>query len=723
VRQSHEPQRLFRSKVLAGLALAAVIAALLGLATIWPEDRNLWGDEGTYVAMTASLVRDGDLVFDDADLQHLSEHPDDPAPTVILQKTRRGVTYSKPLLYPWMSAPLYAVMGETGLVATNMLSLTVALVLAWIYLRRLASSSNALATLLTFALASVVLVYLGWKMSDLALLSLTLSGLVLALGGRRLQIDGHDVTMPFGSLGSAILGGLLLGGAVSMRFTTAALAAAAAMALLLDRRWRRGLVVGVLSLSGFLAVSTVTVLQLGTANPYKAVRSSFNQNTGFPAGQTAQQAGERFGTRPATQSATWQPPLDIRRTTFSTLYFFVGRHTGLLFYFPAALILLVHILRRPDRVSLTLLAGVVAIVGFYLIWMPENYFGGATFVGNRYFLGAFPALLVALSHLPSKRSLAVAWILALIGWGSAVHSTHSIQGLDPSSQAHAYAGVFRRLPFESTAQRIDGLAERFWADDYVRFLDPFAAAAPWSFRLDSNHPMAEILVATDWDDQPLHFVVSPDTARVTFEVRDWRGQWSYSLPQASPGPPGLLTIPASIPWRHHSYWWNPRQIYGSRVLRLRLVGDGEKASAVVKYAGRGRELAPLAAEILGIEPPLPVVAAAGTETEITIQVRNTGRRPWKRTGLFPGAVGFRFVTGNQGQVAKRGSTPLPRNVPPRETLAMPMTIQWPDQPGTYQLAFDILREPTGALKSLGRVVLAVADVQVEARPSRDNREP
>ena len=724
VRQSHEPLRLSRSKALAGLAIGSVIAALVAMVVVRPDGHGLWGDEGTFVAMTASLVRDGDLVFDDSDLERILQQPGDAAPTLILQQTYRGITYSKPLLYPLISAPLYAVMGEPGLVATNALALAVALIIAWIHLRRLASASDALWTLCTFLFASVVLVYLGWKMSDLVLLSSTLAGLVLALGGRRLQIDGKDVTMPFSSHGAAIIGGLVLGAAVSIRFTTGALAAAAAVALLLDRRWRRGLVVGVLSVTGFLAVSGATVIFLGTANPYKSVRSSFNQDTGYPAGETVQQASERFATRPATQSATWQPPLDIRRSAYSALYFFVGRHTGLLFYFPAALVLLLHILRRPDRVSLTLLAGVMAIVGFYLIWMPENYFGGSTFVGNRYFLGAFPALLVASSRLPSRRSLAVAWAVALVSWGSAVYSAYSVRDLDDSSQAHAHAGIFRRLPFESTAHRIDGLAERFWADDYVRFLDPFAAAAPWSFRLDSSRPEAELLVATDWDGQPLHFVASPSAANVVVEVRDWRRQSGYSLPQESPEPPGLLVVATSTPWRRHSYWWKPGRIYNSRVLRFSLVGGGEEGvTAVVRYAGKGRELAPLAAELLGIEPPLPTTATAGTETVVTVRVRNAGRRPWKRAGLFPVAVGFRLVTGYRGRVDTWGSTPLPSNVPAGETLEIPLSIQWPDQPGAFQLTLDLLREPTGALRRLGRLVLTVEDVQVEPGVSPDSPAP
>lgn len=716
--------RHFRSKVLLALAVAAVIAAFLAIALARPDERRLWGDEGTFVAMTASLVGDGDLVFDDADLERLVQHPDDPAPTVILQQTDRGITYSKPLLYPLLAAPLFAVLGESGMVATNILALAAALILAWIYLRRLAGATEALWTLFTFVLASVVLAYLGWKMSDLVLLSLTLAGLLLALGGRRAQIEDRPVMLPLGGIGAAILGGLILGMTVSMRFTTAALVAAVTVALFLDKRGRRGMVVGVLSVVGFLAVSGITVALLGTANPYKSVRSSFNQASGYPAGEAAEKVSERFASRPATQSATWRPPLDVRRTAYSTLYFFVGRHTGLLFYFPAAVVLLLHILRRPDRISMTLLAGVVAIVGFYLIWMPQNYFGGSTFVGNRYFLGAFPALLVGLTRLPSKRNLTVAWVLALVAWGSAVHSAYSVRGLDGSSQIHAYSGVFRRLPFESTAQRIDGLADRFWADDFVRFLDPFAKAAPWSFRLDSSRPATELLVATDWRDQPLHFVVSPSTAKVAVEVRDWRGQSHFSLPRPAPEPPGLLAVDTSEPWRHHAYWWRARKLYDSRVLRFSLIGDGEDAvTAVVRYAGKGRELAPLEAELFRIEPALPGIVTAGSVTEIVIKARNTGRRPWKQQGLFPSAIGYRLVSRVQGELITAASTPMPNNVPTGSVVEVPVVVQWPDEPGDYQIGLYVLRSPAAALRGLGRLRLKIEDIRVEPRSSPDTPEP
>ena len=721
---SLEPQHKYRFNVLTGLAVAAVLVALLATVLVRPKRHDLWGDEGTYVAMTASLVRDGDLEFGDPDDEWATHRQPDSPVTVILQETRKGITYSKPVLYPLLSAPLFAIFDEAGMIATQTLLLIASLLLAWLVLRQLSGSRGALWILLTLVVGSVVLVYVGWKMSDLMLFSLTLAGLLLALGGRRLQLGETHLTMPLGSLPAAILGGLLLGGATSMRFTAASIVAGAVLALLVDRRWRRSLVVTVMSITAFLAVSGVTLILLGTTNPYKAVRSSFNQETGYPAGPSIEQARERFTSRSATQSASWQPPFDARRTTYSSLYFMVGRHTGLLLYFPVSLVLLAHILRRPDPVSLALLLGLAVMVGFYLVWMPQNYFGGSTFVGNRYFLGALPVLLVALNRPPSARLLGLVWALAALVWGSAAYSISSVRDLDQSSQSHAFAGIFRLMPAESTAQRIDGQQERFWADDYVRFLDPFAQPAAWSFRLDSSRPAAELLVATAWPGDPLQFVISPRTAPVEIEVSDWKGTEERVVPQQPPAPPGVLPVSLSRPWRIHAYWWRPDRLYNVRVVRLSLRSEnGEDTTAVVRYAGRGRELAPLSGELTGIDSNLPITGSVGQEATLHMKVRNTGKRPWKQLGAFPNRIGLHLLTRAEGTEVVRKVIPLPGNVPPGQTLEIPVTLRWPAKPGTHDLLIEVLRQPTERLGELGRSSLATLEVEVVPALSPDSREP
>jgi hypothetical protein len=515
-----------------------------------------------------------------------------------------------------------------------------------------------------------------------------------------------------------------LGATVAMRYTAAAIVAGAVLGLLLDSRWRRAIVVGVMSVTTFLMISGATQILLGTTNPYKALRSSFNQETGYPAGDSADQAVKRFTSRPATQSACWRPPFDARRTAYSSLYFLIGRHTGILLYFPVAVVLLLHLLRRPDRVSFSLLAGLAAMIGFYLVWMPQNYFGGSTFVGNRYFLGAFPVLLVALRQLPSARTLGFTWALSALIWSSAAYSLRTVGELDRSSQSHAFAGIFRLMPAESTAQRIDGLQERFWADDYLRFHDPFAEPARWSFRLDSRRPAAEILVATSWSGDPLQFVIAPRSAPIEIDVSDWKGEATLIVPLEPPNPPGLLEISLSEPWRLHAFWWRPGTLYRARVLRFSLRSQtGEETSAVVRYAGRGRELRPLSGILMNRREFSPIEVTAGSQTQLPLQVRNTGSRPWRPDGIFPHRLGYRLsIQGGGTQVASEATT-LTGKVPPGQSLDLPLSIRWPDEPGTYDLIIEIRREPTDRLGSLGRAVLETLQVTVEPRVSPDSQEP
>jgi len=570
-----------------GIAIVVVISILVAQVAQRLSSDRLWGDEGTFVAMTSSLAHDGDLRFGDKDLLRLQERRPGPTPAVILQRTDRGITYSKPILYPLMALPLFSLVGEAGMLATNLLLLSFALLLTWRHWRQLGSPSSAFWTLATVVCCSVLLPYLGWRMSDLPQAALVLAGLILALEGLPPPSGEAESNESRSRVLSLAVGGLLLGAAVSMRFSTAALAVVPVLAALIHRRYRRSLIVATLALAGFALASGATQHFLGTPNPYKAERSSFNARTGYPAGEGAAEALKRFSTSPATQSASWRPNLEPRRSAYSLVYFFVGRHTGVLAYFPVALVLLFHVLRRPNSVSLLLLGGAAAVVVFYLLWMPENYFGGSTFLGNRYFLVIMPAILVAVRRLPSPRLLAVAWALALGFWSSGLYSVALTRDLDSSSQSHAHAGLFRLLPFESTAKNIDGVEDRYWRRDFVRFVDPFAMTSTQTFRLDSELPAAELVVATSWPGETLKLQVQASSPQARLEVTDWQRSDSYPLDGSGDIVPGVLEVRLSPAWRRHGFWWERGAEYSVRSVRLALVHPtGAEVTADIRYLGR-----------------------------------------------------------------------------------------------------------------------------------------
>jgi hypothetical protein len=240
-------------------------------------------------------------------------------------------------------------------------------------------------------------------------------------------------------------------------------------------------------------------------------------------------------------------------------------------------------------------------------------------------------------------------LLALLSWSSAFASLRSFSDLDRSSQAHAFAGVFRWLPFESTAQRIDGLSERFWADDYLRFLDPYSRVAAWSFRLDSRRPAAEILVATTWSGDPLRFVIAAESSQAELMISDWSQSQRLEIPQKPPAAPGLLEISLSPPWRQHAFWWKASKPYSVRVFRFSLRSPSSEATAaVVRYVGRGRELSPLEGSLLAPDPALTMTVTATEVSALDLRLLNTGRRPWKSFGLFPVHLGYRLVPRDRG---------------------------------------------------------------------------
>lgn len=665
--------------------LVAVVALTGALASLRPSLATLWGDEGTYVAMAASLARDHDLVFDQVDRDWAETREREAGATVILQRTGAGLTYSKPVVYPLLAAPFYALFGEPGLIVLNGVALLAALIFGWLLLSKRGSGELSALTLLSFIGCGALLPYLLWRVSDLLQFSLVLVALTLVCHGLRRK-NG-----PLWPLWAAALGGGALGLATVMRLPNAALAAAAVAACLLAGRWKRGAAVAGAAVLAFAAATLCGLWLTGSANPYKAERTSFNSEIGYPTGAGAERALERFDVAPATQSATWRPATDSTRSLYSLLYFLIGRHSGLLIYFPMALLLGYRLLRHADRTGLALLGGVVAIAVFYLLWLPFNYFGGSTFVGNRYFLTSYAALLVAAPGLPSGRQLVPAWLIAASIGLSALYSIEDSRQLDPMSQSHAYSGLFRFLPYESTALEIDGQRDRYWAGDFVRFIDPHAEVDDWSFTLDSESAPAELLIATAWDGARPRLLVTSEAPGLELRVADWgRRRW-HSLPSPDGGTRAEVELDLSSAWRRHAYWWSEEALYDVRALRLKLLTkDGRAARAKVRYLGDGRltERAPgrdvLSAALVGAVRP-------GGPSEATVRVRNTSDWIWTSDDVLPIYLSYRLRTPD-GLTIEGPRMALDPAVEPGAVLERSIPLAWPQASGTYELRIDLVIE-------------------------------
>jgi hypothetical protein len=711
----------------------ATCAVLLGLAWLRPPGRTLAGDEATYTAMVESLALDGDLAFDARDRDRITSGGPPGRDTVILQRSATGIAYSKPILYPLLAVPFYPLLRGSALIALNVLALLAALALAALYLRRLGPSDHALLTTLTFAGGGSLLCLLAWRMSDALQVALALGGLVFCLAAERSGQLGESAgvaSAPRWLVGPAApwIGGVLLGALTSLRYPNALLLLGPLAALGFRRRFRPvlGLLAG--AFVAFAVISGVQYATSGAMTPYKAVRASFNPGTGYPVDREPAGTDYEFDVMTKTARIFARPSWRPLSTAYATLYFVIGRHTGLLAYLPAALLLGAAALRRPDAISLALVGSAAAIAAFYLIWLPDNYFGGAAFVGNRYFVVAYPALLVALGRLPSRRGLAVVWLVAALAAASAAASIRAVSGdsgwQDAGTQSHAYAGLFRWLPYESVARDIEGRRDRYWSDEFLRFVDPFARIGEWGGSLELGGPPAEVLIATPRPHRVLRFLARSEAPAVELSFRDWSGDQRVRLEEAAPGTGarGLIEIEVGAAWRRHPFWWTDGAIWQSHVVRLAArVPDGElndRAGRVaLAYLGPYRPATKFYRARL-VEGELPSEVAAGSRSTLRIVLHNAGQRFWADDDAVPVFLGYRLwrhdreLPGPQteplmplGGVVERGGE-----------VTVDLPVDWPRQAGFYDVRIDLTL--AGALwfeEILGEPVLE-GRVRVESGP-------
>ncbi|MCM2269619.1 MAG: hypothetical protein NDJ75_05925 [Thermoanaerobaculia bacterium] len=710
--------RLPSRTALAALAALALFAAL-GATRHLPG--ALRGDEGTYVAMTASLARDGDLRFTAADEAWARARPQRPA-ALILERTAQGVAYSKPILYPLLAAPFYAVAGDAGFWLFHALALTLALLLARAALARRAGGEAAGATVVLFACGSTVVPYLAWRMTESLQVALATAGLALALGAELVAPESARRTATswaerrLASPAAPWAGMALLGLLVALREPNAAVAAVPVLAALAARRPRRAVALTAIAAASYAAVVLLTWTLTGAPNPYKAPRATFNGATGYPLAETPE-ALARFDAPEtlATSSLGPLPRLEPARTAYAALYFLGGRHSGLFVYFPAALALLWAARRGGDRAGGAALAGFAATAAFYLVYWPANYFGGETCIGNRYLLAAYPCLLFAPARLPSARARRVAWALGFLVAVSALVSVRSTRTLDGGSQNHAYAGLFRVLPYESTASHLEGRTDRYWTGDFVRFVDPFAEVDPTSFRLVAGRPPAELEIATAWTGDPLRLLVVSDAADATLEVSDWLRGDEVRLGPHGAGAGGPVDWRPSPAWRVHPFWWSAETAYRARTVRLRLVSATPGATARVRYLGRhGVPAIGFEREVESVE--LPATGIAGRQAEIPIRVVHRGTWPWSSRTTLPVLLTASLVAlDGSGGHEVRGE--LPGTVRPGQRLETTLALRWPERPGRYRVTVDLVLEDVAWFADRLGEPLATGEVTVTAPPS------
>jgi hypothetical protein len=101
---------------------------------------------------------------------------------------------------------------------------------------------------------------------------------------------------------------------------------------------------------------------------------------------------------------------------------------------------------------------------------------------------------------------------------------------------------------------------------------------------------------------------------------------------------------------------------------------------------------PLEACRVQLEAEVPAALAADAYVEVACTVKNLGAGFFVSAPPNPVSLSYRWLDGKSGEVIEGIRSPLPRAVPPRESVACRMTVITPSTPGDYQLCLSVVQE-------------------------------
>jgi hypothetical protein len=726
--------------VTSAFAAIALFLVLFPLALAKPGlPLSLKSDEPAYYLMALSLVHDRDLVCDLGDIRRLGvEFPHNTARNLILGSDDgfRTVYFAKPYLVSLLAAPMTALFGADGFVATNMALLLLSVWLGALYLRRFNPDWLALLFALGFFLASNAFAYVFWLHTEVLCIASVTACLYFAFApgaprpgaGRRARLGALLAREP---VRTALSGAALVAGAYNKPYL--ALLGLPALALACRRRSWRGAgawLAGAAVASALVCGASVALV--GKPTPYLGFArfgvsvDAFDRMPELPTPSPVDPRGA------APNSFAWI--FESFRFDADTLpnlgYFLVGRHTGLLPYAPFALLALgLFLALRPRSAERWLLLAALAGIALYsltFIWF--NWHGGGGFVGNRYYVGALPGFLFLVTRIAPAWLPLAGYALGGLFLGGIVFTPFGAAVDSPTLQAHARNLPFQLLPFERTlAAQIPGYRG--------------AVATAGSFvhgRADLFRPIGDSLWVVGGQRVELELRTVAPLRRPVFELATFiapnrveiaLGGTRAVVDFASAEPPGnatraLLAAPrarrdtladgtaiAVYPleveaerqlWRHEEVKFRaskkaPRGRPG--VAAGVQLPDWEESElnvlvgAVVTYLGEEEELTADLYDAAWLDLRIPEVWPAGRIVALPVRFANRSGTVWRATGATAVALSYHWLRADGTPLVWEGlRSPLPKDVPPGEAARAMLEVETPGEPGRYTLAVDLVRE-------------------------------
>jgi hypothetical protein len=460
-----------------GLVAAALVFFLYGgLALSVDFPRAAFGfqsDEATYYMMAHSLAADGDLEYRRADLVRVwREFPSGPS-GVFLKPGRtvrarfnaafpflhvsygpdpdkQRLYYGKSFMYPLVAAPFVWLLGTNGFLLLHALLLALVIGTSYVFLAARSSPTVALLLASGFFLASVTPGYLVWVTPELFNLAIV----TLAYFCWLFKRVAPGVVIPrLGWLQTAtsdVVAAMLVAVATFSKPPNGLMILPILYVIATQRRWGSLVAIGVAF--GVVAAG-LFALNLGVSGDWNFQGGARNTYYGAFPFQTAD-AGFDVGMERATNEVltniVFDPSVFWSRLGHNVLYFFLGRHSGMVpYFFPGVFALVLFLWPKTRRTSWQWLVFAVAATEILLIlvWIPYNYFGGGGVLGNRYFMSTYGLFLFLIPPVESMAAALLPWAIGALFTAKIVLNPF-YSSFYPAE--HAKTGPLRWLPVEMT---------------------------------------------------------------------------------------------------------------------------------------------------------------------------------------------------------------------------------------------------------------------------------
>ncbi|MBZ0114759.1 MAG: hypothetical protein K8J08_20015 [Thermoanaerobaculia bacterium] len=701
---------------------------------------SLKADEAAYFMMAQSLAHDGDLELGVEDVDRaFDEFPFRPI-TNLIAMTNDGwhtVLYGKPYIYSLFAAPFVRFQGANGLVFFNMLLLVSMVWMGALYLSRFGEGSGPALFAAGFFLLSAGFSYVFWLQPEVFNMASVCACLFFAFHRTRRRLE-----LPWTWV---LLSGAALAPAVYNKPILAALGLGPLILLLVERRFK-AVVLWVLAAAVALGlVVGVAVALTGHPTPYLGVKRqgvTVCEPGVVPIGPGPEGGAAPDEDRPTGGAWSWLfriPSVDPPTLTANATYFLVGRHTGLFLYFPFALAALILFAlatrRRSERWGLLL--GILVVALFFLIFIPRNWQGGGGFVGNRYFVNAYPAFLFLVTRIPKRWFLPITWGLGGLLLGPLVFSPFSRSGPEPTLQSHVRNFPYPYFPLEQTLREVPG------------YHDTEVSGLRMKGRKDLFLPRG----ASAWvrgasqtelwlrGPEPLHqpvFLVSSEAPgnRVSLAI-DGGSRQSLSFGEEATAQRVVLEVPAldaEDPIRYRLEveastgrirGWH-RQMPPNSCGYFNANPSYEESffvGAEISYLG---ELEEIEADVWGLEwgsVDAPAMVSTGEEFSVAIEVKNLSGQTWPVRHAARVRLAYRWV--DASGVATEGlRTELAEAVEPSRWLRQEQRVEAPMTAGRYTLELDPVYEFVGWFSdhprgSPHRIEIEVVESEIAAPETGD----